>query len=203
MKRHQLTFDYDREKVTTGILHIGVGNFHRAHQAFYTHMLLQNSNQMQWGICGLSLLQSDEPVVKALKKQNNTYSLTICGRNGKDETHQVGSIVDMIWAIKDPKRAIEKFADKNIKIITCTITEGGYNLSRSSGNFIFEDKNVQHDLAYPATPITVFGYVAEGLRLRMKKGAGPVTFLTCDNLQHNGDITKKVFLSFISAQDKK
>lgn len=203
MKRHQLTFDYDREKVTTGILHIGVGNFHRAHQAFYTHMLLQNSNQMQWGICGLSLLQSDEPVVKALKKQNNTYSLTICGRNGKDETHQVGSIVDMIWAIKDPKRAIEKFADKNIKIITCTITEGGYNLSRSSGNFIFEDKNVQHDLAYPATPITVFGYVAEGLRLRMKKGAGPVTFLTCDNLQHNGDTAKKVFLSFISAQDKK
>lgn len=202
MKEHLVSYNYNRDQVTTGILHIGVGNFHRAHQAFYTNKLLENPTQKKWGICGLSLLPGDERIVKALRRQNNVYTVTVCGRKGEDRAYSIGSLIDLIWAVEDPEAAIKKFADKNVKIITCTITEGGYNIDRSTGEFILSNENVQHDLATPANPRTVFGYVAEGLRARMKNGTGPVTFLTCDNLQHNGDTAKRVFTSFIAVQDK-
>ncbi len=202
MKEHLVSYSYHRDQIITGILHIGVGNFHRAHQAFYTNKLLEDPRQKKWGICGLSLLPDDERVVKALKRQDNVYTVTVCGRNGKDSVYSIGSLVDLIWAVEDSEAGIKKFADKNVKIITCTITEGGYNIDRSTGEFILDDEYVQHDLANPSKPITVFGYVAEGLRARMKNGSGPVTFLTCDNLQHNGDTAKRVFMSFITVQDK-
>lgn len=92
-------------------------------------------------------------------------------------------------------------ADKEIKIISMTITEGGYNLDNATGEFVLTEPNVAHDLKNPATPKTPFGYVAEGLRQRMKAGSGPVTILSCDNLQHNGDTAKKAFGTFMKAQD--
>jgi mannitol 2-dehydrogenase len=182
-------------------LHIGVGNFHRAHQAFYTNKLLEDRSQRQWGICGLNLLPEDERIVKALRRQHNTYTVTVCNRSGEERAYTIGSLIDLIWSIENPEASIRKFADKNVKIISCTITEGGYNIDRLTGEFILNNENVQHDLANPARPKTVFGYVAEGLRTRMKSGAGPVTFLSCDNLQHNGDTAKRAFTSFIAAQD--
>lgn len=197
-----VSFGYNRNQIGTGILHIGVGNFHRAHQAFYTNRLLEDPGQKNWGICGLSLLPEDERIVKPLQLQNNLYTVTVCGRNGNDRAYSIGSLIDLIWAVENLEAAIRKFADKQIKIITCTITEGGYNIDRSTGEFMLGKEQVQHDLNYPDKPITVFGFVAEGLRSRMKNGAGPVTFLSCDNLQHNGDTAKRVFMSFISAQDK-
>ena len=202
MKNLLVPFSYNREHVETGILHIGVGNFHRAHLAYYVNKLLEDPSQSQWGICGLNLLQGDKKTVEALRKQNNLYTLTVCGRKGEDTTYQIGSIIDLIWAVEDQEECINKFANKNVKIITCTITEGGYNIDRSTGEFIIDNKSIQHDLKNPTQPKTVFGYVAEGLRRRMKRGSGPVTFLTCDNLQHNGDTAKKAFTSFILAQDK-
>ena len=202
MKGDLVSYNYNRNQISTGILHIGVGNFHRAHQAFYTNKLLEDPSQKQWGICGLALLPSDKKIVKTLKHQDGIYTVTVCGRNGGNRTYTIGSIVDLIWAMEDTETAIKKFADKNVKIISCTITEGGYNIDKSTGEFILNDKNVQHDLANPTKPRTVFGYVAEGLRVRMKNGVGPVTFLTCDNLQHNGDTAKRAFTSFITAQDQ-
>lgn len=203
MRENLILYNYHRDQITTGILHIGVGNFHRAHQAFYTNRLLEYSDQKKWGICGLSLLPDDEKIVKGLRRQQNVYTVTVCGKNGNDRVYNIGSLIDLIWAMEDPRAGIQKFADKDIKIISCTITEGGYNIDRTTGEFMLNNKLVQHDLKYPSTPKTVFGYVAEGLRTRMKNGAGPVTFLTCDNLQHNGDTAKQVFTTFVSAQDTK
>src|SRR5690554_346445 len=191
MKERLVSYRYNREQITTGIVHIGVGNFHRAHQAFYTNLLLEDPTQKQWGICGINLLPSDEKIVKALRKQDNLYTLTVCGRKGEDVAYKIGSLIDLIWTIESLEAGINKLGDKNVKIITCTITEGGYNIDKSTGEFILENESVQHDLANPSNPKTVFGYVAEGLRVRMKNGAGPVTFLTCDNLQHNGDTAKR------------
>lgn len=202
MKERLVSYRYNREQITAGIVHIGVGNFHRAHQAFYTNLLLEDPTQKQWGICGLNLLPNDEKIVKALRKQDNLYTLTVCGRKGEDVVYKIGSLIDLIWTIESQKSGINKLADKNVKIITCTITEGGYNIDKSTGEFILENESVQHDLANPSDPKTVFGYVAEGLRERMKNGAGPVTFLTCDNLQHNGDTAKRAFLTFIATQDE-
>ncbi|MDH6254432.1 mannitol 2-dehydrogenase [Chryseobacterium sp. H1D6B] len=197
-----ITYHYDSKNIQTGILHIGVGNFHRAHQQFYTNALLEDKDQQQWGICGVCLLPSDEKIVKSLRSQDLDYTLTICGRDGSDEVHRIGSLQELIWGVEDPKAVINKIADSSIKIITLTITEGGYNLDKETGAFILEDEKIQHDLKNPNTPKTVFGFAAEGLRQRKKKNNGSITILSCDNLQHNGNTAKRAFTSFIEAQDK-
>lgn len=202
METQVMAYNYNREQVKPGILHIGVGNFHRAHEEYYTNLLLENPDQQNWGICGAMLLPSDEHLYKALKNQENEYTLTVCGRDGKDEAYRIGSLIELIWGIENPEAVIAKIADKNIRIITLTITEGGYNIEKATGEFMLEDELIEHDLQNPQTPKTTFGFIAEGLRRRKAAGNGAVTILSCDNLQHNGNTARKAFTSFIEAQDK-
>ena len=201
MKTQIISYSYNREQVKLGILHIGVGNFHRAHEEFFTNKLLEDPTQKDWAICGAMLLPGDEHLYKALKKQGNEYTLTVCGRDGKDEAYRIGSLVELIWGVENPEAVIAKIADKHTRIITLTITEGGYNMEKATGKFMLEDESVKHDLANPQAPKTAFGFVAEGLRRRKAAGNGPVTILSCDNLQHNGNTARKAFTSFIEAQD--
>ncbi|ASK29940.1 mannitol dehydrogenase [Chryseobacterium sp. T16E-39] len=195
------SYQYQRENIRTGIVHIGVGNFHRAHQQYYTNLLLENKDQQQWGICGIALLPSDEKIVQDLRSQNLDYTLTVCGRDGKDEVYTIGSLTELIWGIEDPKAVIAKIADPAVKIISLTITEGGYNLDKETNEFNLKDENIQYDLKNPVTPKTVFGFIAEGLRQRKKNDSGRITILSCDNLQHNGNTAKRAFTTFIEAQD--
>ncbi|MBK1897263.1 mannitol dehydrogenase family protein [Chryseobacterium paridis] len=197
-----ISYPYQREDIKTGIVHIGVGNFHRAHQQYYTNLLLENKNQQQWGICGIALLPSDEKIVKDLRSQNLDYTLTVCGRNGKDEMYKIGSLTELIWGIENPEAVIAKIADPAVKIISLTITEGGYNLDKETNEFNLNDPQIQYDLKNQSAPKTVFGFIAEGLRLRKDNGAVGVTILSCDNLQHNGNTAKRAFTTFIEAQDK-
>lgn len=201
MKTNIIEFQYNRNAVKAGILHIGVGNFHRAHEEFFTNRLLEDTDQQEWGIHGAMLLPGDECLYNALKKQSGEYTLTVCGRDGKDEVYHIGSLVQLDWAVENPEAILAAIADKQIRIITLTITEGGYNMEKSTGEFIMNNPAVQHDLLEPHTPQTTFGYVAEGLRRRKAAGNGPVTILSCDNLQHNGNTARKAFTTFIKAQD--
>jgi len=194
--------NYDCKSIQSGILHIGVGNFHRAHQAFYIDRLLNDGDQSSWGICGVCLLPSDENIVRKLRAQQLCYTLTVCGRDGQNAMRHIRSIREMLWAVEDPQAVISKIADPTIKIITLTITEGGYQIDRSTQEFSLDSDAIQHDLRNPQAPTTVFGYVAEGLRQRRKAGSGGLTLLSCDNLQHNGDVARKAFTSFIYAQDR-
>ncbi len=195
-------FAYDRHSVTAGIAHIGVGNFHRAHQAYYTNLLLEHPDQRQWAICGIALRPSDEQSVRALRSQQNEYTLSVCG-GGSDETFRISSLVELLWGVEDPEAVIEKLADPAVRIITMTITEGGYNIDKTTGEFRLSDEEVAHDLRHPAAPRTVFGFVAAGLRRRMERNGGAVTILSCDNLQHNGDTACRAFTAFIEAQDRR
>ncbi|KPH15125.1 mannitol dehydrogenase family protein [Chryseobacterium sp. ERMR1:04] len=195
-------YQYDSKGIQSGILHIGVGNFHRAHQQFYTNELLKHEDQQHWGICGVCLLPSDEKIVTNLRSQDLDYTLTICGRDGKDEIYSIGSLTELIWGVEDPKAVINKIADPAIKIITLTITEGGYNLDKETNAFNLNDEKIKHDLDNPNSPTSVFGFVAEGLRKRKTDGSGSITILSCDNLQHNGNTAKRAFTTFIEAQDK-
>lgn len=195
-------YQYDSKGIQSGILHIGVGNFHRAHQQFYTNELLKHEDQQHWGICGVCLLPSDEKIVTNLRSQDLDYTLTICGRDGKDEIYSIGSLTELIWGVEDPKAVINKIADPAIKIITLTITEGGYNLDKETNAFNLNDEKIKHDLDNPNSPTSVFGFVAEGLRKRKADGSGSITILSCDNLQHNGNTAKRAFTTFIEAQDK-
>ena len=195
-------YQYDSKNIKSGILHIGVGNFHRAHQQFYTNELLKHADQQNWRICGVCLLPSDEKIVNNLRSQNLDYTLTICGGDGKDEIHKIGSLTELIWGVEDPKAVVDKIADSSIKIITLTITEGGYNLDKETNEFNLNDEKIKHDLENPSNPTTVFGFIAEGLRKRKADGNGSITILSCDNLQHNGNTAKRSFTTFIEAQDK-
>ncbi|MGY0037841.1 mannitol dehydrogenase family protein [Pedobacter sp. NJ-S-72] len=195
------SYGYERKTIQSGILHIGVGNFHRAHQAFYTDQLLNDEDQNKWGICGVCLLPSDEKIVRNLRAQNLDYTLTVCGRDGRDEIYHIGSLQELLWAVESPQAVLDKIAETAIKIITLTITEGGYNLDKATNGFILEDEKIKHDLGNPNHPVTVFGFIAEGLRRRRTKENGPVTILSCDNLQHNGNTAKNAFTTFIAAQD--
>lgn len=88
----------------------------------------------------------------------------MCGRTGKDEAYRIGSLVKLIWGIENPEAVIAEIADKNIRIITLTITEGGYNIEKSTGEFMLDNEDVKYDLQNPQAPKTAFGFVAEGLR---------------------------------------
>ncbi len=184
--------NFDRKDVKTGILHFGVGNFHRAHLECYTNRLLANDGNSDWGVCGAMLMPQDESLYQRLKSQDGIYSLTVCGRDGNNSVEWIGSLVELLWSGDDREAIINKVADKDIRIITLTITEGGYTL---------ESEAAKHDLASPQDPKSIFGIVAEGLRRRIAAGNGAVTILSCDNLQHNGDSCKRVFSSFFAAQD--
>lgn len=194
-------FNYDRSQIKAGILHFGVGNFHRAHLECYTNNLLQDPTQQGWGVCGAMIMPSDETLYRALKAQENIYSLTICGRDGKGSIEMIGSLVELLWSGEEMEAIIDKVADSDIKIITLTITEGGYNTDKSSGEFLFESDHIKYDLENPQSPKSIFGIIAEGLRRRIAAGGAPVTMLTCDNLQHNGDTCKRAFSSFFERQD--
>lgn len=202
MNAQLISYQYNRSEVQSGIVHIGVGNFHRAHEAYYTNLLLEDATQHAWGICGVALMPTDEQLFKALQQQENEYTLTVCGRNGEDQAYRIGSLVELIWGVENPQAVIDKIAQPEIKIITLTITEGGYNMDKATGEFLLHTEKVAYDLAHPQTPTTVFGFIAEGLRQRKEAGNGPITLLSCDNLQHNGDTAKRAFTLFIAAQDQ-
>ncbi len=201
MRTNQVSFDYSRESIKAGILHFGVGNFHRAHLECYTNQLLSSADQGSWGICGAMIMPQDENLYKALKDQDGKYSLTICGRDGVNRTEWIGSLVELLWSGEDIEAIINKVASAEIRIISLTITEGGYNIDKATGAFMLESPLVDHDIKNPSTPKTIFGIVAEGLRRRVAADAGAVTILSCDNLQHNGNTCAGVFKSFFEAQD--
>ncbi len=201
MKTNQVSFDFSRETIKAGILHFGVGNFHRAHLESYTSKLLSNPDQSAWGVCGAMIMPQDEALYRALKSQDGIYSLTVCGRDGKNTTEWIGSLVELLWSGEDREAIINKIADPAIRIISLTITEGGYNIDKATGEFILSSAPIVYDIENPTEPKSAFGIIAEGLRRRIIAGAGPITILSCDNLQHNGDTCGRAFKSFFAAQD--
>jgi mannitol 2-dehydrogenase len=86
------SYNYQPEVIQTGILHIGVGNFHQAHQQYFVNRLLADPDQQTWGICGICLLPADQKIVENLRSQDLKYTLTVCGRDGKDEVFEIGSL---------------------------------------------------------------------------------------------------------------
>lgn len=133
------SYSFDRNSVKAGILHFGVGNFHRAHLEYMTSHLLEDPTQHGWGICGAMILERDEPLYKALKAQDGEYTLTVCGRDGNNEVYRLGALVELYWGIEEKNSILNKIADPDIRIITLTITEGGYNISRQTGEFMLDN----------------------------------------------------------------
>jgi mannitol 2-dehydrogenase len=194
---------YDRIRVKQGIVHIGVGGFHRSHQAYYINKILTGGENNEWGICGIGLREADQKIYETLSNQDGLYNLITRHPNGNIETEIIGSIVNFIWAYNDPEEALKKLSEPETKIVSLTITEGGYNFDTSTGDFNLSHPDIKHDLDKKNTPKTVFGFLTEAARRRMNAGYTSFTVMSCDNIQHNGDVAKKMFLSFSKHQDLK
>ncbi len=175
-----IRYGFDRDSVVPGIVHFGVGNFHRAHLEYYTNLLLENPDQRSWGVSGAMIMPGDGLLFNALKLNGGEYNLTTCEPSGKTTTYRIGSLVELNWGVEDSEMIIARIAAPSTKIITLTITEGGYKVDI--------DK-----------PQSVFWYVAEGLKRRMAAGL-PITILSCDNLQHNGATAERSFMEYFRAK---
>lgn len=193
---------YDRKPLRTGIVHIGVGGFHRAHQAYYIHRLIEKHDTKDWAICGVGLQATDKNIADVLKKQDCLYTLATQHPNGKVESEVMGSITEYLLASNDGAQSIiDKLAHPDTKIVSLTITEGGYNFNATTGDFNFENTDIQHDLKYPENPKTVYGYLTAALRKKRANNLPPFTVLSCDNIQHNGDMARKMVLAYAEKHD--
>lgn len=193
--------EYDRSTLTAGIVHFGVGGFHRAHQAMVIDRLLTEGLARDWAICGVGILEQDRRMKEVMDAQDRLYTLELKHPDGHRETRVIGSIIDYLLAVDDPDAVVERMARTEVRIVSLTITEGGYNVDQVTGEFIESDAGVQHDLAEPAAPVTVFGFVTAALRRRRERGIPPFTVASCDNIQGNGDVARRMFIAFARLQD--
>ncbi|WP_225730193.1 MULTISPECIES: mannitol dehydrogenase family protein [unclassified Nocardia] len=192
---------YDRSEIRTGIVHFGVGGFHRAHQARYLDLLHELGAAREWGICGVGVLPADRRMRDALTGQDCLY--TLCVAEGTDAwtPRVVGSIVEYLYAPDDPEAVIEKLAGPDIRIVSLTITEGGYNFVAATGEFDATNPAILADLAPDAVPATVFGLVTAALARRRARGLAPFTIMSCDNIAGNGDVARRSFTAFARLRD--
>jgi len=168
---------YNRMDNKIGIVHVGVGGFHRAHQAYYLHQLRQLGEASNWGICGIGLREADTKLSDILKKQDHLYTLMIKHPDGNIEPEVIGSIVDFEMGTTNPEKVIARIANADTKIVSLTITEGGYNFNPTTGKFNFDNPDIQHELRHPQDPKTIYGFLTEALKTR-KKSAFPIAWLT-------------------------
>jgi mannitol 2-dehydrogenase len=168
------TPSYDRHNIGVGIAHFGVGGFHRAHQAMYIDRLLQRGLAREWGICGIGVMPADRRMRDVLRAQDGLYTLVLEHPDGSRDARVIGSIIDYRYAPDDPKATVELLAAPATRIISMTITEGGYQVRDSA---------------------SVFGLIAEALARRRERGIGAPTILSCDNIEHNGEVARRAVIA--------
>jgi mannitol 2-dehydrogenase len=169
---------YQRDEIQVGIVHFGVGGFHRAHQAMYIDKLMEMGLGGQWGICGVGVMPADRKMADVMATQNGLYTLLLEHPDGTRSARVIGSIVDYRYAPDDPESVIELLAAPSTRIISLTITEGGYNIDN-----LTEEVNV-------------FSLVVEALARRRDRGISSPTIVSCDNIEGNGDVAAHAFAAY-------
>jgi len=192
---------YDRAALRVGIVHVGVGGFHRAHQAMYLDRLMNEGKSLDWAICGVGVLPSDRHMADVMAAQDGLYTLVVKHPDGTLEPRVIGSILKYLFAPDDPEAVIERMADPATRIVSLTVTEGGYNIHAVTGRFDEDDPGVRHDLQPGAVPRTSFGLITEALVRRRERGIPPFTVVSCDNIQGNGDVARSSFSAFAAMRD--
>ncbi|WNO52384.1 mannitol dehydrogenase family protein [Stakelama saccharophila] len=190
---------YDRSAVKHGVVHLGIGAFHRAHQAAVFDAAL-DAGDLRWGITGVSLRSAS--VHDQLAPQDGLYRLVV--RDGDAEDIRViGAVARVLVAPDDPAAVVDALADPDTHIVTLTVTEKGYKLDPATGNLREDDSDIAADLANLAAPKTVPGLIVAGLAKRKAAGLPPFTAISCDNLPHNGRRLARAVLTMARAHDGK
>ena len=191
---------YDRAALTPGIVHIGLGNFHRAHQSWYLHRLMQYGLAQDWAIVGAGVRPFDKVQREKLLAQDCLTTLIELDPSGKS-AEVVGSMIDYVAIEEGNGPLIAQIADPAIRIVAMTVTEGGYYIDPASNSFDAAHPDIVHDGANPDRPRTAFGAIVAALKLRRDSGAGPLSGLSCDNLQGNGAILRQTLVSLARMSD--
>lgn len=187
---------YERSNLSAGILHIGVGNFHRAHQAIYMDDLFNLGEDQDWAILGAGIRDHDKAVREDLQKQDWLTTVVELDPSGLS-ARICGSMIDYLDI--DTTVLIEALAQPNIKIVSLTVTEGGYFIDAVTGGVQLDHPELRHDIANPENPKTVFGCMLAALVVRRETGVPPFTVMSCDNLPGNGHVTKEVMVELAYA----
>jgi mannitol 2-dehydrogenase len=195
------TPSYDRSRLSTGIVHFGVGGFHRAHQAMYIDRLMNAGEAFDWAICGVGVMDADRLMRDALEAQGHLYTLIEKHSDGVYRPRVIGSIIDYLYAPDDPAAVVERLADEATRIVSLTVTEGGYGIDDTTGEFNPGTPGVAEDLEAGAVPRTIFGLITEALVRRRTRGTPPFTVASCDNLPGNGRLARTAFTAFARLRD--
>jgi mannitol 2-dehydrogenase len=187
---------YDRGRVTSGVVHFGVGGFHRAHQAMYLDTLMGEGEALDWGITGVGVLPGDRRMHEVLHAQDCLYTLVVKDPDGTMHPRVIGSIVDYLFAPDDPEAVLRAMTDPATRIVSLTVTEGGYHVNQATGEFDATDEAIRRDLEDGAVPGTAFGFIVEALRRRRAEGVDPFTVMSCDNIAGNGEVAHKMIGAF-------
>lgn len=192
---------YDPQALRSGIVHFGVGGFHRSHEAMYLDRLLNLGGHDDWGICGVGVLSGDARMRDVLAAQDHLYTLVTRSPDGGSEARVIGAVREFLFAPDDPEAVLERLADPATRIVSLTVTEGGYGINNATGEFDPLTPDLQHDLTPGNAPRTVFGFITEGLRRRWERGLAPFTVMSCDNMQGNGHVAGRAFTAFARLKD--
>jgi len=192
---------FDPARVRAGIVHLGLGGFHRAHMARYTHELMERrEDALGWGIVGAGLMPADLRMRDSLGPQDNLYTLVERG-SGDERVAIIGSLVDVVFAGESSAALLAAIEPPAIRIISLTVTEHGYCLNRSTKQLDPEHPLVRRDLAQPECPASAVGIVVEAYRRRMAAGLPAFTALSCDNIQRNGSVLRQAVLALARLRD--
>ncbi|GAA3341417.1 mannitol dehydrogenase family protein [Amorphoplanes nipponensis] len=192
---------YDRGALRTGIVHFGVGGFHRAHEAMYLDRLMTAGQALDWAVCGVGVMPADRRMAEVLHAQDGLYTLVVKAPDGTLEPRVIGAIKEYLYAPDDPEAVIEKMASPEVRIVSLTITEGGYNFNAVTGEFVADHPDVQHDLRPGVAPRTTFGLITAALARRRERDVPPFTIMSCDNIQGNGHAARRSFVAYATLRD--
>lgn len=187
---------FDPGAVRAGIVHIGPGNFHRAHMARYTHELMEaDPSARDWGIVGAGLMPGDAGLCAALIGQDRLYTLAERGE-GRERLRLIGSLAGMIMANEDSAALLDEISRPEVRIVSLTVTEHGYCLDPATKRLNRDHPAIARDLADPERPHSAIGLIAEGYRRRMLAGGRAFTAMSCDNIQGNGHVLAQAVLDY-------
>ena len=192
---------FELEALKPGIVHIGLGGFHRAHMARYTHDLMAlDKSALEWGIIGAGLRDSDGALLDTLRDQECLYTLVERSAGGEERTI-IGSIIDAIEAWRSTESLLRHIDEPGIRIVSATVTEHGYCIDRATKKLDFHHPLIEHDVGHPERPRSLVGIIVEAYHRRRSAGSGAFTTLSCDNIQHNGAVVHGAVLELAECRD--
>jgi mannitol 2-dehydrogenase len=191
---------YARADLRPGIVHFGIGNFHRAHMQVYLDRLFNAGRDLDWAIVGAGVTEYDVRMRDALKGQD--WLSTVVEQSAETSAARVTGVMTDFLPPMDGKAIVARLADPAVRVVSLTVTEGGYFINPATGAFDPENPAIRADATSPDDPKTVFGLILAALRRRRAAGTAPFTVLSCDNIPHNGVVVGNTVAGLVEAQDR-